>query len=222
VLDLVKKKSNLHKVKEAMRMTQKVGISALASFIIGLPGETEETLRKTVEFANELHSEFGSLYGFHILSPFPGTEVRDRAGEYGLEILTSDWTKYDANHVVTRTGGADTRAIQSVADEYDATMERYLKYQDYLFAQGKLEGFEKKMYLRRRRQSLLWKLLLDDVVEGLRPFAGADPVAELKEAVALATGGDSPLVAQEIDRVLALGALAQEETAQGTRFAWTE
>ena len=40
-----------HKVKEAMRMTQDVGISALASFIIGLPGETEETLRKTVEFA---------------------------------------------------------------------------------------------------------------------------------------------------------------------------
>jgi len=203
-------------------MTQQVGISALASFIIGLPGETEETLRKTVEFANELHSEFGSLYGFHILSPFPGTEVRDRAGEYGLEILTSDWTRYDANHVVTRTQGANTGAIQAVADEYDATMERYLKYQDYLFAQGKLEGFEKKMYLRRRRQSLLWKLLLDDVVEGLRPFAAENPVAELKQAVALATGAALPLVAEEMDRVLALGALAQEKTPQGVRFAWTE
>ncbi|MGH7342371.1 MAG: B12-binding domain-containing radical SAM protein, partial [Candidatus Rokuibacteriota bacterium] len=66
ILDLVKKKSDLHKVKEAMRMTQAVGISALASFIIGLPGETEETLRKTVEFADELHAKFGSLYGFHI------------------------------------------------------------------------------------------------------------------------------------------------------------
>ena len=222
VLDLVKKKSNLHKVKEAMRMTQKVGISALASFIIGLPGETEETLRKTVEFANDLHSEFGSLYGFHILSPFPGTEVRDRAGEYGLEILTSDWTKYDANHVVTRTQGANTSAIQAVADEYDATMERYLKYQDFLFAQGKLEGFEKKMYLRRRRQSLLWKLLLDDVVEGLRHFEGTDPVSELKQAVALATDGALPVVSEEIDRVLALGALAKETVPGGVRFAWTE
>ena len=46
--------SSLAKVKEAMRMTQDAGISALASFIVGLPGETEETLRKTVEFANEL------------------------------------------------------------------------------------------------------------------------------------------------------------------------
>ena len=58
-----------------------------------------------MEFANELHQEFGSLYGFHILAPFPGTEVREKAADYGLEILTSDWTRYDANHVVTRTPG---------------------------------------------------------------------------------------------------------------------
>jgi len=221
VLDLVKKRSNLDKVKEAMRMTQDVGISALASFIIGLPGETEATLRKTVEFANELHQEFGSLYGFHILAPFPGTEVREKATEYGLEILTSDWTKYDANHVTTRTTGANVEAIQAVSDEYDATMEKYMKYQDWLYAQGKLEGFEKKMYLRRRRQSLLWKLLLDDVVEGFAPFQ-EDPVAELKRAVAEATGTAADVAAEEVDRVLALGALEGQRTADGTRFAWTE
>jgi anaerobic magnesium-protoporphyrin IX monomethyl ester cyclase len=221
ILDLVKKKSNLHLVKEAMRMTQDAGISALASFIIGLPGETEETLKKTVEFANELHQEFGSLYGFHILSPFPGTEVRDKAADYGLEILTSDWTQYDANHVVTKTVGADTGAIQAVADAYDDTMERYLKYQDYLFQKDQLQGYEKKMYLRRRRQSLLWKMLLDDLVESL-PAYRAEPVAELKRAVVEATGATAAVVDEEIDRVLALRALVAEETAEGTRFAWTE
>lgn len=221
ILDLVKKKSNLHLVKEAMRMTQDAGISALASFIIGLPGETEETLRKTVEFANELHSEFGSLYGFHILAPFPGTEVREKAADYGLEILTSDWTKYDANHVTTRTTGAGTGAIQAVADEYDDTMERYMKYQDYLFEKGQLEGYEKKMYLRRRRQSLLWKMLLDDLVEGL-PAYRTEPVAELKRAVVEATGAAPDVVNEEIDRVLSLRALAPHETPEGVRFAWTD
>jgi radical SAM superfamily enzyme YgiQ (UPF0313 family) len=222
VLDLVKKNSNLHKVKEAMRMTQDVGISALASFIIGLPGETAQTLRKTVEFANELHAEFGSLYGFHILAPFPGTEVREKSKEYGLDILTSDWTKYDANHVVTRTPGADSAAIQAVADEYDATMERYLEYQDWLYANDELPGYEKKMYLRRRRQELLWKLLLDDVVEGFLPFRGADPVAELKGAVAEATGVAPDYADAEMDRVLALGALARHDGPEGVRFGWTE
>jgi radical SAM superfamily enzyme YgiQ (UPF0313 family) len=221
VLDLVKKRSNLDKVKEAMRMTQEVGISALASFIIGLPGETEETLRKTVEFANELHQEFGSLYGFHILAPFPGTEVRDKAKDYGLEILTNDWTQYDANHVVTRTPGADIAVIQSVADEYDETMERYMRYQDYLFAQDKLEGYERKMYLRRRRQSLLWQLLLGDTVESMPAFRGDAP-RELEQAVAAATGVAPDVAAEEMSRVLALGALVGEKTPEGVRYAWSE
>ena len=154
ILDLVKKKSNLDKVKEAMRMTQDVGISALASFIIGLPGETEETLKKTVEFANELHNEFGSLYGFHILAPFPGTEVRERAAEYGLEILSNDWTKYDANHVVTRTKGATRRR--------DADGGRRVRGHDGALPEAtrttctratSCSGYERKMYLRRLASS---------------------------------------------------------------------
>jgi radical SAM superfamily enzyme YgiQ (UPF0313 family) len=221
VLDLVKKKSDLARVKEAMRMTQQVGISALASFIIGLPGETLETLRRTVEFADELHAEFGSLYGFHILAPFPGTEVRERAAHYGLEILSDDWRSYDANHVVSRTPGATPDAIQAVADEYDQTMERYLRYQDHLFATGQLQGYERKMYLRRQRQSLLWKLLLEDVVESLPPF-GADPVGELKRAVTETAGVQPEFAAQEIDRVLALGALVARGGPDGTRFVWAE
>jgi radical SAM superfamily enzyme YgiQ (UPF0313 family) len=198
-----------------------VGISALASFIIGLPGETEQTLRRTVEFANELHQEFGSLYGFHILAPFPGTEVRDKAKEYGLEILTDDWTRYDANHVVTRTPGADISAIQAVADEYEATMEKYLRYQDWLFAQDKLEGYERKMYLRRRRQSLLWQMLLNDTVESLPAFR-SDPQGELARGVAAATGAAPDVVAEEISRVIALGALVPETTPDGVRYAWSE
>jgi radical SAM superfamily enzyme YgiQ (UPF0313 family) len=222
MLDLVKKKSSLAKVREAMRMTQDVGITALASFIIGLPGETEATLRKTVEFAESLKEEFGSLYGFHILAPFPGTEVRDRAADYGLEILSDDWRAYDANHVVSRTGGADVQVLQSVSDAYEETIQRYLRYQDALYAQGKLSGYELAGYLRRRRQTLLWKLLLDDAVESFAPFRSADPVAELEAAVALHTGAEPALVAEEVRRVLDLGALAPQPGSDGVRFAWTE
>jgi radical SAM superfamily enzyme YgiQ (UPF0313 family) len=205
-----------------MRMTQAAGISALASFIIGLPGETEATLRKTVEFANSLRDEFGSLYGFHVLAPFPGTEVRDRAEHYGLEILSSDWEKYDANHVVSRTGGADVTALQRVSDEYEETIDRYRRYQEGLYAQDKLSGYELKLYLRRRRQSLLWKLLLDDATDSFAPFASSDPVAGLERAVVEHTGEDPVFVSQELGRVLELGALAPRPGQGGVRFAWTE
>lgn len=221
VLDLVRKRSNLAKVRDAMRMTQDAGITALASFIIGLPGETEKTLRQTVEFANSLHQEFGSLYGFHVLAPFPGTEVREKSEEYGLEILTSDWKQYDANHVVTRTPGADTDALQAVVDEYDETIERYLRYQDLLYENDKLEGYEKKMYLRRRRQSLLWKLLLDDMVEGFGALPG-EPLSALSKAVAEATGVAASFAETEMERVLALGALVPRTTPDGTLFEWSD
>jgi radical SAM superfamily enzyme YgiQ (UPF0313 family) len=221
LLDVAKKRSDLAKVRDAMRMAQDAGISALASFIIGLPGETEATLRQTVAFAESLRDEFGALYGFHILAPFPGTEVRERAADYGLEILTSDWTHYDANHVVSRTPGAGPDAIRAVAQEYEATIERYKAYQDHLFAAGKLGGYERKLYLRRRRQELLWKLLLEDLLEE-QPAFGAEPVAGLKQAVVAATGAKPELAEEEVDRLLALGAIVESKGAAGTRFSWAE
>jgi radical SAM superfamily enzyme YgiQ (UPF0313 family) len=221
ILDLAKKKSNLQKVRGAMRMTQATGISAIASFIIGLPGETAETLSKTTEFANELHQEYGSLCGFHVLAPFPGTETREHAADYGLEILTDDWTKYDANHVVACTQGAAPGVIQEVADTYEQKIERYLQYQHWLYANDRLEGYEKKVYLQRRRQSLLWKLLLEDLIEGLPAFR-RDPLGELRSAVVEATGAAPGYVSAELERVLALGALVRRETPEGARFAWAE
>jgi radical SAM superfamily enzyme YgiQ (UPF0313 family) len=221
ILDLARKKSDLQKVRGAMRMTEAAGISAMASFIIGLPGETAETLRRTAEFADELHEEYGALCGFHVLAPFPGTEVRERAAHYGLEILTDDWTKYDANQVVARTRGATPDVIQEVADQYEETMQRYLRYQHWLYANDRLTGYEKKVYERRRRQALLWKLLLDDVIEGLPAFRH-DPPAELRSAVVEATGAPPGYVRAELDRVLALGALVRRETPEGVSFAWSE
>lgn len=220
LLDLAKKRSDLAKVREAMRMTQAVGISALASFIIGLPGETETTLRQTVAFAESLREEFGSLYGFHILAPFPGTEVRERAADLGLEILTSDWTQYDANHVVTRTPGASPDSIRAVSDAYERAVETYLAYQDGAFAAGELQGYELKTYRRRRRQEILWRLLLEEVIEGLPAFVDGAPVAALKRAIADATRMKPALVDEEVDRLLSLGALLKHPEAGATRFGW--
>lgn len=40
--------------------------------MFGLPGDTKETVRETIEFAKELNPD---VVKFHILVPFPGTEV---------------------------------------------------------------------------------------------------------------------------------------------------
>jgi radical SAM superfamily enzyme YgiQ (UPF0313 family) len=124
ILDTIKKKITLDKIKDAVEMAKEAGIGILASFIIGLPGETAETLKQTMQFARGL----GASYGFNVLSPFPGTEVREKAAEYGIEILTSDWTKYDCNRPVTRTKGAGPEEINAFLQHYFEGLNKYLAY----------------------------------------------------------------------------------------------
>jgi radical SAM superfamily enzyme YgiQ (UPF0313 family) len=77
ILKTVKKGFVLDQVTDAVKICNDAGITPYASFILGLPGETPETLRETLVFAERLEG-MGVSYGFHLLAPFPGTEIRDR------------------------------------------------------------------------------------------------------------------------------------------------
>jgi hypothetical protein len=68
---------------------------------------------------------------------------------------------------------------------------------------------------------LLWRLFLGEVVESLAPFR-QHPVDELKRAVVEATGAGAGVVSEEIDRVLALGALLPHQTPEGVSYAWAD
>ncbi len=63
-------------MREAFSLCRELGIRTLGHFIIGLPGETEETVRKTIEFAKELDCDIAS---FNIAVPVLGTPLRERA-----------------------------------------------------------------------------------------------------------------------------------------------
>jgi len=91
MLKRVKKGITLDQARAAVKICKEVGILAHASFMVGLPGESPETLRDTQEFSQSL----GIPYGYHFLAPFPGTTVREKVEEYDLEILTDDWSRYD-------------------------------------------------------------------------------------------------------------------------------
>ncbi|MCM2266179.1 MAG: radical SAM protein [Elusimicrobiales bacterium] len=91
VLDLAKKGIKLDQVRAAFALCKKHGIKSIASVILGLPGETEETVRETFRFISELNPYYCQ---YAIAVPFPNTEVYRYYDERGL-ILTRDWTKYN-------------------------------------------------------------------------------------------------------------------------------
>lgn len=72
MLDNIKKKQTLSQIEETCRLCRRVGLNYCNSFIIGCPGETEDTVKDTVDFAIKLKSV---LAAFNIMIPFPGTAL---------------------------------------------------------------------------------------------------------------------------------------------------
>lgn len=90
VLNEVGKNITLDKVRNAVALIKKAKIEVLGFFILGLPGETEETMRDTISFAKELKLDFAKT---GILAPFPGTLVYEKWKKEG-RILSHNWSDY--------------------------------------------------------------------------------------------------------------------------------
>ena len=67
----MQKRINAEKIKNTFALCKKKKIRRAATFIIGLPGETEEDIMRTVDFAIEIDCTFAS---FNIAGIRPGTE----------------------------------------------------------------------------------------------------------------------------------------------------
>ncbi|MGC8787767.1 MAG: B12-binding domain-containing radical SAM protein, partial [Anaerolineae bacterium] len=61
-------------VRQAVRWAQEAGIHVKGYFMLGLPGDTEETMQQTVDFAVELNLDEAM---FSLTTPFPGTRLWD-------------------------------------------------------------------------------------------------------------------------------------------------
>ena len=166
ILDITRKKITRENIRETAKLTREAGIKSLASFIMGLPGETKETLKESVNFAKGL----GTYYGFHILAPFPGTEVRERQKEYGIRILTDDWLRYNANEAITETEGVSAMEMTKIDREYNEELERYVRYLEETERSGKLDSNEQEELEEaraRRCSEITFQLLQKDIIENL-------------------------------------------------------
>lgn len=76
----MKKGLHLAQARRAVALAARHGLRVTASFVIGTPGETEETARETYRFALELDPDYAM---FSALVPSVGSELFDRARREG-------------------------------------------------------------------------------------------------------------------------------------------
>lgn len=86
ILKKIKKNISLKQVKSAVRIAHQAGIPVNTSFIVGLPGDSEESIKKTISFAISLNADYAT---FSLATPYPGTEFYRQALEEGSSLL--DW-----------------------------------------------------------------------------------------------------------------------------------
>jgi len=89
----IKKGLDLDKVAEAFDAARAVGMEVHGTFMIGLPGETRDTVRETVELACSIPMD---SIQFSIATPFPGTEFYRQCADNGW-LVTENWEDYDGN-----------------------------------------------------------------------------------------------------------------------------
>jgi anaerobic magnesium-protoporphyrin IX monomethyl ester cyclase len=80
------------KAERALRWARKAGIKNWGYFIIGLPGETEETVRQTIDFAKKLPLDIAL---FHVAAPYPGTPFFFEVVEEGWFRPGTRWEQVD-------------------------------------------------------------------------------------------------------------------------------
>ena len=74
ILDRIGKRITPAMVREAVGWTRAAGIRSKGYFMLGLPGDTEETMARTIAFAAELDLDEAM---FSLTTPFPGTRLWD-------------------------------------------------------------------------------------------------------------------------------------------------
>jgi radical SAM superfamily enzyme YgiQ (UPF0313 family) len=104
LLAAANKGTTTDQVRKAVELLAEQDIQVILSFVLGLPGETPETLRKTTDFARELYNH-GNIVetSTSIMLPIPGSAAFDRliampgmarkhaADRLDLEELKRDW-----------------------------------------------------------------------------------------------------------------------------------
>ncbi len=95
ILNAIHKNVTLEQIRNAVTICSSAGILSKGFFIVGHPCETKETLEQTLDFALQLPLDDISVT---MLTPFPGTEIYERAAEFG--IFDGDWSRMNLLNAV--------------------------------------------------------------------------------------------------------------------------
>ncbi len=138
ILINIKKGVRIDIAREFSRNARDLGIKIHGTFILGLPGETPETIQQTIKFACDIDPETIQV---SLAAPYPGTELYRQAQEQG-------WLQIQTGELV------DTHGIQTAAMNYPRLSSTVIF--------NSVEELYRKFYFRPRKMFSLFGGMLRD------------------------------------------------------------
>ncbi len=144
--EVIRKYVPFDRLREIVRVCGKLGIETTGSFIIGLPGETKETFRETIDFAKKLNLDKAS---FLAATPFPGTELYNLCKEKGYIPEDLEWTDL-------RTIGSAIISTENFTKEEVLRWQK-IGYREFYFRPKKMA----KIFIENiKSPSSVWKMAM--------------------------------------------------------------
>jgi radical SAM superfamily enzyme YgiQ (UPF0313 family) len=157
ILNNIKKGLRVDVAREFTRNARALGIAIHGTFILGLPGETPETIQETIRYACEIEPDTLQV---SLAAPYPGTELYRQAQEQG-------WLPPAAANLVDRDG------VQVAALHYPGLV------QSEIFES--VEVFYRRFYFRPRKLvAMVGGMLRDPAVLRRRLREGVEFVRFLR------------------------------------------
>lgn len=91
ILRMMNKRLTVAQTERTVRYAKAKGLKVLGWFIVGVPGETWDTVKRTADFIDRVGFDKVIIYP---LVPYPGTPFGDNPEKYGIRITDTDYSHY--------------------------------------------------------------------------------------------------------------------------------
>jgi hopanoid biosynthesis associated radical SAM protein HpnJ len=146
ILKNIKKGATVERARQFTKDTKKLGLKVHGDFILGLPGESRESIRRTIDFAKELDVETIQV---SIAHAYPGTELYDFAKKSGFIVGTE---------AMVDSGGHQVAQIEYPGLPREHVMEMVHKfYDEYYFRPKAVFRIVRKAVFNGEERKRLYK-----------------------------------------------------------------
>ncbi len=137
VIEAMGKGISIQQTLNAFKWTQEAGLIAVASIILGFPGETKETAWESVKLLERINPD---EIGIYIATPYPGTPMYDYVTKMGW-LKIHDFNKYDT---ATPIFESPTMSLDELREIHDKAHQSFYLRPTYViraFSKGGVYGY---------------------------------------------------------------------------------